>query len=160
MAQLDQIYHNIDHDLDFVQSADEVSEIQKFYVDKSIFITGATGFMGKCLVEKLLRSCPRVKRLYLLMRESKKLSVEDRLNKYFEDKVFSKLKSLDPDFTKKITALKGDLNLERCGLSDKDIDHLKKNTNIIFHAAANVMFTANVKESLTVNVLATKFILD
>ena len=42
--------------------------IQEFYAGRSIFITGATGFMGKVLVEKLLRSCPEIGRLYLLIR--------------------------------------------------------------------------------------------
>lgn len=42
--------------------------IAKFYSGKSIFITGATGFMGKVLVEKLLRDCSQVKRIYILVR--------------------------------------------------------------------------------------------
>jgi len=36
----------------------EASEIAEFFKRKSIFITGATGFIGKQLVEKLVRSCP------------------------------------------------------------------------------------------------------
>ena len=35
-------------------------EIADFYNGQSAFITGATGFMGKVLVEKLLRSCPQI----------------------------------------------------------------------------------------------------
>ena len=46
------------------------SAIGDFYTKRSVFISGATGFMGKVLVEKLLRSCPGVKSLYLLMRPS------------------------------------------------------------------------------------------
>ena len=38
--------------------------IVDFYESRSIFITGATGFMGKVLVEKILRTCPGVERLY------------------------------------------------------------------------------------------------
>ena len=34
----------------------ECSPIQQFYQGKTVFITGATGFMGKVLLEKLLRS--------------------------------------------------------------------------------------------------------
>lgn len=36
----------------------ETSAIEGFFRKKSIFITGATGFLGKQLVEKLVRSCP------------------------------------------------------------------------------------------------------
>lgn len=42
--------------------------ITQFYSGKSILITGATGFMGKVLVEKLLRDCGEVKCIYILVR--------------------------------------------------------------------------------------------
>lgn len=42
--------------------------ITQFYSGKSILITGATGFMGKVLVEKLLRDCREVKCIYILVR--------------------------------------------------------------------------------------------
>ena len=44
------------------------SEIIEFYKNKSIFITGATGFVGKALLEKLLRSCHHLNKIYLLVR--------------------------------------------------------------------------------------------
>jgi fatty acyl-CoA reductase len=34
------------------------SVISMFFDAKSVFITGATGFVGKQILEKLLRSCP------------------------------------------------------------------------------------------------------
>jgi fatty acyl-CoA reductase len=37
---------------------DNHSEISAFFNSKSVFITGATGFVGKQIIEKLLRSCP------------------------------------------------------------------------------------------------------
>ena len=42
--------------------------IPESYAGKSVLITGATGFIGKVLVEKLLRSCPDIKALYLMVR--------------------------------------------------------------------------------------------
>jgi FlaA1/EpsC-like NDP-sugar epimerase len=42
--------------------------VAKFYAGKSILITGATGFMGKVLVEKILRDCGEVKCIYILVR--------------------------------------------------------------------------------------------
>lgn len=57
------------------------NSIPAFYAGRSIFITGATGFMGKVLIEKLLRSCPDIQDIFLLMRPKKGISIDDRLRK-------------------------------------------------------------------------------
>jgi alcohol-forming fatty acyl-CoA reductase len=44
------------------------ASIAEFYGGKNILITGATGFMGKVMVEKLLRDCEHVKCIYVLVR--------------------------------------------------------------------------------------------
>lgn len=63
------------------------SPIQKFYSGSNIFVTGATGFMGKCLLEKLLRSCPDINLIYILVREKRGKSSETRLEELFQDVV-------------------------------------------------------------------------
>lgn len=42
--------------------------VPEFYTGAEVFLTGGTGFMGKVLIEKLLRSCPDVGRVFVLMR--------------------------------------------------------------------------------------------
>lgn len=54
--------------------------VVEFYRGRSILITGATGFMGKVLVEKLLRSCPDIDRIYILMRPKSGRDVRTRLD--------------------------------------------------------------------------------
>lgn len=63
-----------------VISAADYTSIPKLYADRSVFITGGTGFMGKVLVEKLLRSCPGIKNIYLLIRPKKGQETAARLN--------------------------------------------------------------------------------
>lgn len=45
--------------------------IENFYKEKNIFLTGATGFCGKALVEKVLRSCESVGKIYILVRSKR-----------------------------------------------------------------------------------------
>ena len=53
--------------------------VTEFYSGHDIFITGATGFMGKCLVEKVLRSLPTAGRVFVLVRPKKGKSVQERV---------------------------------------------------------------------------------
>lgn len=57
----------------------ESSNIQKFYDGKSVFITGCTGFLGKVLLEKLLRSCAGVENIYVLVRKKKGMDMYSRI---------------------------------------------------------------------------------
>lgn len=55
------------------------SQVANFYKNKSIFITGGTGFLGIALIEKILRSCPDIKQIYLLLRPKKGKTIYERL---------------------------------------------------------------------------------
>ena len=64
-----------------------MAAIADYYAGKSILITGATGFMGKVLVEKLLRSCPEVRALYILVRPKAGQSMQERVSDMMKCKV-------------------------------------------------------------------------
>ncbi len=57
-----QLYHFSNYS--DMSASTETSGIAEFFKRKSIFITGATGFIGKQLVEKLVRSCPGRKMIF------------------------------------------------------------------------------------------------
>ena len=71
--------------------ADDREQIAPFFSGRSVFVTGGTGFMGKVLVEKLLRSCPGIQRIYLLMRPAKGENVETRLQELKTNQVSCRL---------------------------------------------------------------------
>lgn len=61
-------------------STDNSGPVASYYRDKSIFITGATGFLGKVLIEKLIRSCSDLKVIYVLVRAKKGKKPSDRID--------------------------------------------------------------------------------
>lgn len=65
------------------------NEEQKFFVadtfkNRSILITGASGFLGKVLVEKLLYSIPSINSIFLLIRPLPNETINERLNKIIQ----------------------------------------------------------------------------
>lgn len=63
------------------------SDIGKWFAGKVVFVTGATGFMGKVLVEKLLRDCPDIETMYLLIRTKRGVDTEQRRDDYINHMV-------------------------------------------------------------------------
>lgn len=61
--------------------------IPEYYEGKNVLLTGATGFMGKVLLEKLLRSCPKVKAVYALVRCKAGQTPEERIQEITSCKV-------------------------------------------------------------------------
>ena len=48
--------------------------IGSFYKDKVIFISGTTGFVGKVVLEKIMRSLSDFKTIYIMVRAKKFLT--------------------------------------------------------------------------------------
>lgn len=70
---------------DLLESVDFHSPIKDYVRDKTVFITGGFGFVGKLLIEKLLR-CD-VKKIFLLVRAKKGKSLAERFEKLMSDAV-------------------------------------------------------------------------
>lgn len=139
--------------------------------------------MGKVLVEKLLRSCPDIKNIYLLMRPKKSQNVQERLQKLlnapviiislhllfacincFENskslslsrQLFEKLRRDSPGELSKIIPVAGDVTEPELGISADDQDMLIRSVSVVFHSAATVKFDEALKLSVTINMLGTK----
>ena len=111
------------------------------------------------LVEKLLRTCPNLNKIYILLRNKKGQNPEQRLDAEFTQcKLFE---HLSKDLIKsKLQPLDGDLTSDYLGLSAESIKELCANVNIVFHVAASVRFDDPLKECVRYNVLGTKSVLD
>ena len=115
-------------------------EISRFYAEKCIFITGATGFCGKVLLHKLLDSCPMVEKIYVLIRPKRGEMPQARLTNLFNGPMFNRLKEENPSIIKKVLAINGDISLPGLGMSSEDINTVIENVSVIFHSAATVRF--------------------
>lgn len=61
--------------------------IAAFYSNKSVLITGATGFLGKVLMEKLFRTSPHLKVIYILVRPKSGQTLQERVFQILNSKV-------------------------------------------------------------------------
>lgn len=130
------------------------TSIKKFFDGCNVFITGGTGFLGRVLIEKLLRTCTGVEGIYVIVRSRRGVPPSKRLEDLTNCKIFDLLKSTNPEVLKKIHALEGDVQKLRLGLSDADIEIVKKCT-IIFHCAASVRFDDPLTSALFMNTRGT-----
>ncbi|CAH2056239.1 unnamed protein product, partial [Iphiclides podalirius] len=138
----------------------EQSQVRAFYSGKNFFITGGTGFVGLCLIEKILRTIPDVGKLYLLMRPKKGKDISDRLEEFPSNPVFEKLlETQSKDIFKKLVPVSGDVGQDELGLSPTDRSLLIENVNVVIHSAATLDFGDNLRPTVKINVLGTRSVL-
>ncbi|XP_047364207.1 fatty acyl-CoA reductase wat-like isoform X1 [Vespa velutina] len=134
------------------------SEVSEFFSGRKILITGGSGFLGRLILEKLLRSCPKIERIYLFMRGKKQKDMQTRFKEYFNDIVFDRLREEQKDVEKKIVLIESDMNELNLGMSERDSERIK-DTEVIFHCAASVRFNETLRFIINVNVRATRDLL-
>lgn len=127
---------------------------------KSILITGASGFVGKVLVEKLLRDCKRIDKVFVLFRGKKANDLVKRFDDFKKCLAFQKIREKCPEMLDKLNAVNGDLMLPNVGISDQDIEILKTNVNFVYHCAASVRFDDSLKVAVSMNLIGTRSMLD
>ncbi|XP_037469249.1 fatty acyl-CoA reductase 1-like [Triticum dicoccoides] len=135
-----------------------------YFGGKSILITGSTGFLGKVLVEKILRVQPDVKKLFLLVRapdvESAKLRIQTEVT---GREIFLVLKEkhgmgFDDFIEEKICPLAGDIMYENFGLDTANLRELSKDIDIIVNIAATTNFSERYDVAFDANVLGAKHV--
>lgn len=132
------------------------SEIGEFFEDSTIFLTGATGYLGKLLLEKLLRGCPKLKHVYILIREKKGKEREKRFQEVFDVPIFDGLKRKRPNFQSKVSMVAGDCVLPDLGLDEETKGKLIDEVDVVFHCAATVRFDQHIKTAAYINVRAVR----
>jgi fatty acyl-CoA reductase len=126
---------------------------------KTILVTGSTGFLGKSIVEKCLRSIPEVGRINLAIRSSARRPASERLEReVLSSPAFKRLKEErgEAGFAKlvkeKLAVVEIDLGREGLGLNDAGRE-LLRTCEIVIHSAAAVEFDNPADLSAQTNLL-------
>ncbi|XP_055910165.1 fatty acyl-CoA reductase wat-like [Eupeodes corollae] len=134
------------------------NSLSDYFKDREIFITGGSGFLGKGLIEKLLRSF-NVKKIFVLLREKKGLDPNERLEKLKLDKIFEVLQREKPtEFNSKVVVIPGDVSQLKLSLTYETIE-LLQNVSIVIHSAATIRFDEPLKTAILINVRGTREVL-
>ncbi|XP_050439987.1 putative fatty acyl-CoA reductase CG5065 [Adelges cooleyi] len=134
--------------------------IVEWFSGRSVFITGGTGYMGKVLIEKLLRSCPDIKNIYILCRPKRGFTPAARVEQIRKLAVFERVRQECPGSLKKMSAIEGDLSLPGLGLSDLDKQKIINEVSVVFNGAASLRLEAGLKDAVRQNTTGTKYVLD
>ncbi|XP_055836424.1 putative fatty acyl-CoA reductase CG8306 [Episyrphus balteatus] len=126
---------------------------------KKILLTGATGYLGKVICEKLLRECLGISKLYILVRSQENANFDERIVRFKNDAIFDRVKSIDRRLMDKVMPIEGDLSKFNLNLQDMDINLLRMEINVVMHCGSNSDVNLSLKDAIFTNVRGTRYLL-
>lgn len=129
-----------------------------------VVLTGATGFLGRELLWKLMTELPVEQAIVCLIRGESRHHPNQTPEAVAEHRLHALLAEASPlpegaPGRKRVHALAGDISQPRLGLSEAAFAELASRTTDIFHGAATVRFDLPLAEARRTNVEGTRTIL-
>ncbi|KAK9068571.1 hypothetical protein SSX86_012686 [Deinandra increscens subsp. villosa] len=133
---------------------------------KGLFVTGATGFLGKVFIEKILRTVPDVGKIYILIKAKNMDAAMERLKnevcnfsivlQIINAELFKSLqqaygKSYQSFMLSKLVPVTGNVCESNLGLDEDIADVIAKDVDIIVNSAANTTFDERYDVALDIN---------
>jgi HAD superfamily hydrolase (TIGR01490 family) len=131
--------------------------IREALAHKRVLVTGATGFLGTALVERLLRSVPECE-VVVLVREGKRTPAARRVQReILRNDCFDRLRTeLGDEFgaviERRLHVVSGDVGQDGLGLTDEGRAVLAT-CDVVIHSAASVSFDSPLDAAVEVNLL-------
>ncbi|CAM8967183.1 unnamed protein product [Rhodiola kirilowii] len=145
------------------------SSIVGFLENKTILVTGSTGFVAKVFVEKILRIQPKVKKLFLLLRAKDSASAATRLyDEILSKELFVVVREkmgtdhLSNLISERVTIpVAGDISLEDLGVKEDELkNEMWNEVDVVVNLAATVNFDERYDIALAINTMGPKHILN
>jgi long-chain acyl-CoA synthetase len=155
--------HRVHHPASFA-TAQPMPPLAEILGQRSILLTGATGFLGKVLLYLLLRHHPELKRLYLLIRGDGKSSSNRFRREIVDSPVMGPLRDhlgsrFDREVEERVVVLPGDITSP--DLVSGDIGQLgDEPLDAVINCAGLVNFEASLEKALSINVVGVKHVID
>ncbi|KAH0467193.1 hypothetical protein IEQ34_004431 [Dendrobium chrysotoxum] len=133
--------------------------IAKFLRGKSLFITGATGFLAKVLIEKILRTTPDINKIYVLIKAKSKEAALDRVkNEILNTELFRPLQQIHGNkyqtfMMKKLVPVMGNVREANMGIEASLAEEISKEVDVIVNSAANTTFDERYDVALDINTM-------
>src|SRR6201997_407397 len=124
---------------------------------KRFFITGATGFLGTALVERILRCLPEAE-ITVLIRPGRRADASARLaREVIKNDCFDRLRAelgdgFAAEVDRRVRAVAGDVGQDGLGLDDEGRAALAA-ADVVVHSAATVSFDAPLTLAGEINLL-------
>jgi len=123
---------------------------------KRIVLSGATGFLGTALVERLLRQVPGCT-IGVLVRPGRRGATDRVRREVLKNDAFDRLRSelgdrFDDEVERRLVAIAGDVGVDGLGLDEDGRRHLAR-ADVFIHSAAAVSFDSPIDQAVEINLL-------
>jgi fatty acyl-CoA reductase len=132
--------------------------IHDYFSGGAVLVTGASGYVGGLVLEKLLR-CTDVEKVYIMLRSKKGEDMQSRLDKMINSSPLMHLLRGNP-VLRKIRAIAGDMTAVGLGISLTDRQLLQRDVQTVVHCAADIRLEVGIQELLRANYEGTRQLLD
>jgi hypothetical protein len=140
--------------------------VRESLTGKNVLLIGATGFIGKVWLAKVLNDLPEIGKVWLLIRRDRSVSAQRRFEKIVEESpVFEAFHErygaeLSKFLGDRVEVIEGDVTQPGLGIESETIERLNRELDLVVNCSGLTDFNPDLRAALQTNVDATVQLLD